>query len=79
MPPYLFFRCFPLRGSDYSRLALFFALRRRNLGYAMGFVKGNVLAKQAALFYTGPDRTQILTVGCARVLQPRRTLEWKGV
>ena len=27
----------------------------------MGLIKGNVLAKQAALFYTGPDRTQILT------------------
>jgi hypothetical protein len=25
----------------------------------MGLTKGNVLAKQATLFYTGPDRTQI--------------------
>jgi len=28
----------------------------------MGLAKGNVLAKQAALFYTGSDRTQILAV-----------------
>jgi hypothetical protein len=44
----------------------------------MGLIKGNVLAKQAVLFYTGPDRTQILTGMCGRVLQPRRTLKWNG-
>jgi len=39
----------------------------------MGLIKGNVLAKQAVLFYTGPDRTQILTGMCGVNSRPMCT------